>query len=160
LRAIARLIKADLGTRIYYTLQPGYDTHSAQLRTHGILLDELSGSLQVFLNDLAGSKLDDRVAVLVFSEFGRTVAENGSAGTDHGTSGPLFLAGGGVQGGLFGKTPSLTDLDPSHGDLRTALDFRQIYASVLEDWLALPSSDSLGGSFAKLSLFRASRNRS
>jgi uncharacterized protein (DUF1501 family) len=154
LRLIARLLKAGMDTRIYYTLQPGYDTHSAQLFAHGNLLFELAGALKAFLDDLAAARLADRVAVLLFSEFGRTVAENGSAGTDHGTAGPVFLAGPGVKGGLVGATPSLVDLDPGHGDLRRSLDFRQVYATVLEHWLGLPASDALGGTFERLPLFR------
>jgi uncharacterized protein (DUF1501 family) len=154
LQLIARLLKAGFGTRIYYTLQPGYDTHSAQLQTHGQLLFELAGALKAFLDDLAAAKLADRVAVLMFSEFGRTVDENGSAGTDHGTSGPVFLAGSGVKPGLVGTTPSLLDLDPKHGDLKVGIDFRQVYAAVLEDWLNLPSPSALGGTFQKLPLLR------
>src|SRR5262249_24125468 len=118
LRLIARLLKVGLDTRVFYTLQSGYDTHPAQLFTHSNLLFELAGALKAFLDDLAAAKLADRVVVLLFSEFGRTVSENGSAGTDHGTAGPVFLAGAGVQGGLVGATPSLLDLDPEHGDLR------------------------------------------
>src|SRR4029077_18959726 len=132
---IARLLKVGFGTRIYYTLQPGYDTHSAQLQSHGQLLFELAGALKAFLDDLAAAKLADRVTVLMFSEFGRTVSENGSAGTDHGTSGPVFLAGPAVKAGLVGTTPSLLDLDPRHGDLRVGIDFRPVYAAVLDDWL-------------------------
>jgi uncharacterized protein (DUF1501 family) len=139
LRLVARLIKAGFGTRVYYTIQGGYDTHYSQMGIHEQLLAELGGALQAFLDDLATAKLADRVAVLVFSEFGRTVQENGSAGTDHGTAGPVFLAGAGVQSGLVGKTPSLTDLDPKHGDLKVGIDFRQVYASVLQDWLGLPA---------------------
>ncbi len=153
LQLIARLLKAGFGTRIYYTLQPGYDTHSAQIQTHGQLLFELAGALKAFLDDLAASKLADRVAVLMFSEFGRTVSENGSAGTDHGTAGPVFLAGPGVKAGLVGTMPSLLDLDPKHGDLRIGIDFRQVYAAVLEGWLNLPSQLALGGTFQKPPLF-------
>src|SRR5205823_10023749 len=102
LRLIARLLKTGLDTRVFYTLQSGYDTHSAQLFTHSNLLFDLANSLKAFLDDLAAAKLADRVAVLLFSEFGRTVHENGSGGTDHGTAGPVFLAGAGVRGGLVG----------------------------------------------------------
>jgi uncharacterized protein (DUF1501 family) len=154
LRLIARLVKGGIGTRVFYTCQSGYDTHFAQLVTHGNLLLELSGALKAFLDDLAGAKLADRVAVLLFSEFGRTVRENGSAGTDHGTAGPVFLAGPAVRGGLVGATPSLLDLDPQDGDLKTGIDFRRIYATVLEDWLELPSKDALGGTHEPLPLFR------
>jgi len=154
LRLIARLLKGGLATRVFYTLQPGYDTHYAQLFTHSNLLLELSGALKAFLDDLAAAKLADRVVVLLFSEFGRTVSENGSAGTDHGTSGPVFLAGPIVKGGLVGTTPSLLDLDLKHGDLKTGIDFRQIYATVLDDWLGLPAKVALGGDFKGLSLLR------
>ena len=92
--------------------------------------------------------------MLLFSEFGRTVIENGSSGTDHGTSGPVFLAGPSVKGGLVGATPSLLDLDPKHGDLKTVIDFRRIYATILEDWLSLPAKAALGGNFERLPLFR------
>jgi uncharacterized protein (DUF1501 family) len=154
LEMIARLLKANFGTRVYYTQQGSYDTHSSQLQTHSQLLFELATALKAFLDDLTASKLADRVAVLMFSEFGRTVSENGSAGTDHGTSGPVFLAGVGVKGGLVSKTPSLLDLDPKVGDLRSAVDFRRVYATVLEDWLRLPAKDALAGTFERLRLFR------
>jgi uncharacterized protein (DUF1501 family) len=154
LQLVARLLKVGLGTRVYYTLQPGYDTHSSQLFTHANLLFEFAGAVKAFLDDLAASKVADRVAVLCFSEFGRTVKENGSAGTDHGTAGPVFLAGAPVKGGLAGATPSLLDLDPQFGDLRRSLDFRRVYATILEEWLGLPAKAALGGSFDRLPLFR------
>jgi uncharacterized protein (DUF1501 family) len=154
LRLIARLLKVGYGARVYYTLQPGYDTHSAQLPKHSQLLFELATALKAFLDDLTASRLADRVVVLMFSEFGRTVRENGSAGTDHGTSGPVFLAGPGVKAGLVGTTPSLVDLDPTHGDLKVGIDFRRVYATVLEEWLGLPAQTALGGEFERLPLFR------
>ena len=152
---MAGLIKGGVGTRVYYARQPGYDTHAAQLGPHANLLRELSGALKAFLDDLAAAKLEERVTVLAFSEFGRTVKENGSAGTDHGTAGPLFLAGPHVKGGLVGTTPKLLDPDPKHGDLRVGLDFRRVYAAVLQDWLGLPAKDTLGAAFEPLPLFRA-----
>ena len=155
LQMIARLIKVGFGTRVYYTLQGGYDTHSAQLNTHSQLLFELATASKAFLDDLAAAKLADRVALLMFSEFGRTVSENGSSGTDHGTSGPVFLAGPAVKPGLAGTMPSLVDLDPKVGDLRTSVDFRRVYASVLNDWLGLPAKAALGGDFERLPLFRS-----
>jgi uncharacterized protein (DUF1501 family) len=91
---------------------------------------------------------------MAFSEFGRTVAENGSAGTDHGTAGPVFVVGPKLTGPLVGATPSLTDLDPKHGDLRVGLDFRRVYATLLDDWLGLPAEAALGQKFERLSLFR------
>jgi uncharacterized protein (DUF1501 family) len=155
LQLIARLLKVGLDTRVYYTLQGGYDTHSAQVFAHSNLLLDLSAAVKAFLDDLAAARLADRVVVLLFSEFGRTVRENGSGGTDHGTAGPVFLAGPGVQSGLVGATPSLLDLDPKDGDLRRSLDFRQVYATVLEDWLGLPAKEALGGKFERLPLLRS-----
>lgn len=151
LSMVARLIEADLPTRVYYVVQPGYDTHSAQLSTHAELLRELSRSLKAFLDDLAASKVAERVAVLTFSEFGRRVAENASAGTDHGTAGPVFLAGARVGAGLVGAPPSLTGLDD--GDLKMAIDFRRLYAGVLRDWLSIDPGAVLGASFEPLPLF-------
>ena len=117
---IVRLLKV-LDAHVFYTLQSGYDTHSAQLFAHSNLLFELSGALKAFLDDLAAARLADRVVVLLFSEFGRTVSENGSGGMGHGTAGPVFLAGSGVKGGLVGTTPSLLDLDAEDGDLQRSL---------------------------------------
>jgi uncharacterized protein (DUF1501 family) len=153
LRLIARLLKAGCETRVFYTGQGGYDTHSNQLPEHAALLNDLGTALRVFLDDLKAAKLADRVAVLVFSEFGRRVAENASKGTDHGTSGPVFLAGPAVQAGLLGTTPSLLDLE--NGDLKVGVDFRRIYATVLEEWLGLDAKASLGGAFERLPLFRS-----
>jgi uncharacterized protein (DUF1501 family) len=156
---IASALKAELGTRIFYTNQSrtgvtpgGYDTHATQLPAHALLLSELGGALRAFLDDLAAAKIAERVAVLIFSEFGRRVAENGSGGTDHGTAGPVFLAGAGLKGRLFGEQPSLLDLD--NGNLKMTTDFRQVYADILEDWLDLPAKTALGGKFKKLELFR------
>jgi uncharacterized protein (DUF1501 family) len=152
LRLIARLLKAGFGTRVCYAVQRGYDTHSVQLPEHARLLGELGGAVRAFLDDLKAAGLAERVAVLAFSEFGRRVAENGSAGTDHGTAGSVFLAGPAVRPGLVGAAPSLLDLED--GDLKVGLDFRRVYASVLEDWLGRPSRPALGGDFERLPLFR------
>jgi uncharacterized protein (DUF1501 family) len=153
LRVIARLIKGGGGTRVYYTSQGSYDTHYVQLTIHADLLGELSGALKAFLDDLAAARLAERVLVLCFSEFGRRVAENGSQGTDHGTAGPVFLAGPKVKPGPVGETPRLLEL--VDGDLKMGIDFRRVYAGVLEDWLGLPSKLALGAEFAKLTLFRS-----
>src|SRR5262249_18741685 len=152
---MARLIKGGIGTRVYYARQPGYDTHATQLGPHAVLLRELSAAVKAFLDDLAAAKLAERMTVLVFSEFGRTVKENGSAGTDRGTAGPVFLVGPSVKSGLVGAMPKLLDPDPKHGDLRVSTDFRRVYATVLEDWLGLPAKAALAGSFERLPLFRA-----
>jgi uncharacterized protein (DUF1501 family) len=154
LRLVAGLIKLDFGARVYYAIQPFYDTHTSQLPRHAELLAQLSASVVAFLDDLKAAGLADRVAVLCFSEFGRRVAENASdGGTDHGTAGPVFLVGPKVRGGLFGTTPRLTDLD-SNGDLKTGIDFRRVYATVLEDWLGLSARQALGAAYERLALFR------
>jgi uncharacterized protein (DUF1501 family) len=153
LQTVARLLKAGLGARVFYTIQSGYDTHAGQSNTHYSLFFELGGALKAFLDDLASAKLADRVVVMGFSEFGRRVAENGSAGTDHGTAGLVFLAGGGVRPGVHGKVPSLTDL--VDGDPKFTTDFRRVYAEVLDQWLGLPSRPVLGPGFEPLPLFRA-----
>ncbi len=153
LRLAARLIKLDGGTKVYYVSQSGYDTHSTQANRHRQLLGEFSGALSAFLEDLRDSRLEERVVVMAFSEFGRRVQENGSAGTDHGAAGPVFLAGRGIHGGIIGDHPSLTDLDA--GDLKTSIDFRQIYATLLDQWLNIPSEDVLGDSFDRLELVKS-----
>ena len=145
LELIGRLIKADIGTSVYYVSQSGYDTHAVQLPTHESLISELSQGINAFLDDLKAAALDDRVVVLCFSEFGRPVTENASLGTDHGTSGPVFIAGSKVKPGLYGKTPSLTDLDGN--DLKMSLDFRQVYATLLQHWLNVSTQPVLGGTF-------------
>ncbi len=152
LKTVSQLLKADLPARVFYTVQSGYDTHAGQSNTHYGLLNELSGAIKAFLDDLAAAKLAERVAVLCFSEFGRRVAENSSAGTDHGTAGLVFLAGPKVRAGLHGSVPSLTDL--VDGDPKISTDFRRVYASVLEDWLGLPSRSALGTKFEPMPLFR------
>jgi uncharacterized protein (DUF1501 family) len=151
LKTVSQLLKADLPARVFYTVQSGYDTHAGQSNTHFVLLNELSGAIKAFLDDLAAAKLAERVTVLCFSEFGRRVAENSSAGTDHGTAGLVFLAGPKVHAGVHGSVPSLTDL--VDGDPKISTDFRRVYAAVLEDWLGLPSRSSLGTKFEPMSLF-------
>jgi uncharacterized protein (DUF1501 family) len=152
LQLIARLLKTGFAARAYYTSQGGYDTHAAQLQTHANLLREMGGALRAFLDDLGAARLAERVAVLVFSEFGRQVRENGSAGTDHGTAAPVLLAGGGVKSGLVGTAPNLLDLVGNAPKM--TMDFRRVYATVLEDWLGVTSKDALGGAFERLPLFR------
>ena len=117
------MIKAGLSTSIYYTHLDGFDTHSGQLQQHANLLRELGTSLKAFLDDLEKSGESERVVVLVFSEFGRRLGENGSGGTDHGTAAPVFLLGQPVKAGLHGPYPDLTRLED--GDPIHAVDFRR-----------------------------------
>ena len=137
LRLVSRLLKADVGARVFYTRQSGYDTHAQQLFTHSNLLGEFAGAVAAFFADLKDTKLAERVTLLAFSEFGRTIKENGSAGTDHGTTGVMFVAGPCVKGGVIGTMPSLTDLDGDEPKMTT--DFRSVYAAALQDWLAVPT---------------------
>ncbi|MCA9125670.1 MAG: DUF1501 domain-containing protein [Planctomycetales bacterium] len=133
LSLVSRLIKAESGARVYYTTLPGFDTHAVQAGNHSNLLRDFSTALTAFMDDMLESKLDDRIAVLAFSEFGRRVEENASAGTDHGTAGPVFLAGNALASRTHGILPSLTDLQD--GDLKHNIDFRSIYAAIAANWL-------------------------
>ncbi len=153
LSTVGRLIEAGLSTRVYYVELDGFDTHSQQAEAHRGLLEQWSGALGAFLQDLAGiGRLDDTI-VVSFSEFGRRVAENASEGTDHGAAAPLFLAGGRVAPGVHGAMPSLTDLDD--GDQKFHTDFRRVYATLLEEWLGWDASAALGRRFETLPLIRA-----
>jgi uncharacterized protein (DUF1501 family) len=153
LQLIAQLIRAGLHTSIYYTQLNGFDTHTSQLGTHAALLREVGASLRAFLEDLGRGGDAGRVLVLVFSEFGRRLRENASAGTDHGTAGPVFLLGPAVRPGLHGPYPNLQDLDEG-GDPRHAIDFRRIYAAVLDQWLGCPAATVLGERFAHVPVLR------
>ena len=152
-QTVAQLIDADLGTNIAYVTLGGFDTHAGQEDEHGPLLANVAAALNAFLDDLAAQGRLDQVAVMAFSEFGRRAGENGSGGTDHGKAGPVFLFGEGVNGGLYGDPPDLRNLDD--GDLRYSVDFRSVYATVLEEWLGSESAPVLFGEFETLPLFRA-----
>jgi uncharacterized protein (DUF1501 family) len=153
LRLIAQLVTAGMSTPIYYTHLDGFDTHAGQLTQHANLLRELGQSLKAFLDDLEKSGESQRVLVLVFSEFGRRLHENGSAGTDHGTAAPVFLLGQPVKAGLHGAYPDLGHLED--GDPVHTVDFRRVYATVLDQWLGVSHRDVLGTSFAAIPMLRA-----
>jgi uncharacterized protein (DUF1501 family) len=150
LKLVARLIGGGLPTRIYYVSQGGYDTHTNQAATHQRLLGELGGAVQAFCADLKTQGNLDRVLVMTFSEFGRRVEQNASSGTDHGAAAPLFLAGNALKAGLAGRPPSLAPQDLLRGDLQFTVDFRSVYATVLERWLQTRSIPILGRSFPLL----------
>jgi uncharacterized protein (DUF1501 family) len=152
LELAAQIIKADFGTRIFYTSLDGFDTHANQLGTHAALLTELSDSIAAFHDDLAAAGQGDRVALFTFSEFGRRVQENASAGTDHGAAAPVFLVGPVAKAGLVGAHPSLDDLDD--GDLKFHTDFRRVYATLAGDWLGSPTDAVVGPGFERLPLLR------
>ncbi|MDZ7361401.1 MAG: DUF1501 domain-containing protein [candidate division KSB1 bacterium] len=153
LQIVARMIAGGLSTRVYIVSIRGFDTHAGQLGVHQALLDEMATSITAFYQDLAALGVADRVVGLCFSEFGRRVKENASLGTDHGTSAPIFMFGKPIVGGIHGNQPSLTDLE--NGDLKMVFDYRQIYASVLEQWLLGDSAKILGGSFNTLPLINS-----
>lgn len=136
LNLVARLIAGGMPTRVYYVSQGGYDTHSNQEGTHAQLMEDLGASLAAFTADLKAQGNFDRVLTMTFSEFGRRVAENASRGTDHGAAAPMFLLGGKVQPGFHGEAPSLETLNK--GDLIHTVDFRNVYATILEKWLQSP----------------------
>ena len=156
LKTVAELIAADVGIRIFFTELGGggiggFDNHAIQRDNHAALLGHLSASLAAFATDLSARKCLDRVALMTFSEFGRTLTENGRKGTGHGNAAPCFLMGSKVRAGLIGKHPPLTDLDNDAPRFHT--DFRRLYATVLTGWLGLDSKPVLGADFKPLDLF-------
>jgi uncharacterized protein (DUF1501 family) len=153
-RLIAQLIRAGFASSMYYTEIDGFDTHSRQLIRHENVLREVGDALRAFIANVNRNIPSRPVLVLVFSEFGRRLAENASQGTDHGTAAPMFLAGSGVAAGVHGPYPDLEHLvddDPVFG-----VDFRQVYATVLEKWLGLPSAPILGRRFESLDVLERS----
>jgi uncharacterized protein (DUF1501 family) len=158
LRTISQLIRAETGIRIFFAGFGGggiggFDSHANQRDNHSALLRHLSKSVAAFIDDLKREQLLDRVVLMTFSEFGRTVQENGRKGTGHGSAAPMFLAGGKLKGGLVGEHPSLTELDS--GGPKHHTDFRRVYATMLESWLGFDSRAALGAGFDPLDVFEA-----
>jgi uncharacterized protein (DUF1501 family) len=154
LRRVAALINADMPTRLYYVSYQGnsFDTHVHQADPHARLLTYTADAVRGFVQDLTRIGRVDDVAIMMFTEFGRRVEENASLGTDHGTATPMFVIGSGVEGGLHGRHPSLTDLDD--GNLKMTTDFRRVYATMIREWLGYKDPESiLKGSFESLPLF-------
>lgn len=143
LKLVAKLIAAEVPTRVFYVSLGGFDHHANQGNSHALLLQELSEGLASFVTDLQGLGCLDRTLVMTFSEFGRRVAENRNQGTDHGTASLMFMAGGNLKPGLHGQQPNL-DVLTSNGDLLHHVDFRSIYATVLADWLGGNPVEILG----------------
>ncbi|HEV2390950.1 MAG TPA: DUF1501 domain-containing protein [Verrucomicrobiae bacterium] len=150
LKLTAKLIGGGLQARVFYLSQGGYDTHTNQVATQNRLLQDLGDSVRAFVDDMEKQGNLSRVLVMTFSEFGRRVAENASGGTDHGAAAPLFMIGKKLQAGLLGTFPSLAPGDLFQGDIRYTVDFRSVYASVLENWLKTPSVPILGRQFPLL----------
>ncbi len=155
LRDVARIHLSGLGTRIFYTQHGGYDTHANELAGHPKLMTDVSGAISDFLDDLEEHGASDNVTVFAFTEFGRRMRDNGS-GTDHGTGGGAFIYGKNVQGGLYGQYPSLDPADWEHGeDLKHHIDFRGIYATLLEQVLDVEARPIVKGEYEQISPFRA-----
>jgi uncharacterized protein (DUF1501 family) len=144
-----QLVGARLGSRVLYATQGGYDTHAGQSRSHPALLRELAQGLAAFHAQLEAQGDGGRVVTLVFSEFGRRIEENASAGTDHGAGNPLLLLGRPVRGGVVGEPPDLSG--ERDADVPVTLDFRRGYVSLL-DWLGLDAAAAVPGAFAPLPL--------
>jgi uncharacterized protein (DUF1501 family) len=132
----------------------GFDTHTTQAETHAGLLGEMSNAIGQFFNQMKQTGHASRVVLLTYSEFGRRVRENGSKGTDHGAASHLFVAGPSVKAGLIGTYPRLDDL--SDGDMKFGIDFRRVYATLLDGWLGCSSKDVLGETFAHVPLLSRS----
>lgn len=151
LQMVSAMIRAGLGTRVYYVSMGGFDTHAGQGSTNGShanLLRQFGDALRAFYTDLKRHESDGRVLTMCFSEFGRRVGQNASGGTDHGTAAPMFLLGPMVRRGVIGDHPSLRDLDG--GDLKHTLDFRSVYAGILEQWLSADSQAILKARYRAL----------
>ena len=156
LQRVAALIAAGMKTRLYYVSYQGnaFDTHVQQGDVHSRLLMYTADAVRAFLDDVARLGRADDVAVMMFTEFGRRVEENGSLGTDHGTATPMFLFGARdrIKGGLYGQPPSLTNLDD--GNLKMTTDFRRVYATTIKEWLGYDDTDAiLKGRFDALGAF-------
>jgi uncharacterized protein (DUF1501 family) len=154
LQTVAKLIEGGLPTHVYNVAYGGFDTHANQTGQHQNLMSGFGDSLAAFMKDIKARGIEDRVMILCFSEFGRRPQENASGGTDHGTAGPMFLIGNAAKAGLHGKYPSLTDLDDNR-DLKYSVDFRAVYAEVLNKWFHADASALLGRKFNGLDLINA-----
>jgi len=150
-RQIAQIVGTSPQTRVIYFSAGGFDTHARQKESHQALMQGLGDGLLAFQRELEALGKANKVMTLVFSEFGRRTYENASLGTDHGAAAPMFLVGGQVKGGLYGPLPDLENL--SDGDLKFAIDFRQVYATALDDWLGGESAAVLDGKFDHLPVF-------
>lgn len=154
LQRVAALIASGMPTRLFYVTYSGnaFDTHVQQADLHSRLLMYTADAVRGFMDDLERIGRADQVAVMIFTEFGRRVEENGSLGTDHGTATPMFIVGKGVKGGFYGSHPSLTDLDD--GNMKMTTDFRSVYATMIKEWLGYDETQAvLKGAYRPLGIF-------
>ena len=148
LKSIAQIHLANLGTRIFYCDLGSFDTHASQLDTHANLWSSASNAIRDFFDDLREHDAANNVVMLLFSEFGRRVYDNG-AGTDHGAGGACLVIGDNVKGGEYGEYPSMKENDLYQGDLVPSIDFRSVYTTISEDWMNLDPIPIVGGNFEK-----------
>ena len=148
LKGIAQVHLADLGTRVFYAQLPGFDTHGAQIATQSGLLSNLANSVTDFFNDLREHDASENVVMMIFTEFGRRIRDNGN-GTDHGSGGGAFLVGDRVKGGMYAEYPSLDPAEHLSGDLKFNNDFRSLYSTILDDWFGFEPAPIVNGSFEK-----------
>ena len=146
LKNVSQVMCADLGTRVYYAIHPGFDTHGNELQAHAILWQDVSTAISDFTDDLTEHGLEKDTVILVFSEFGRRVKDNGT-GCDHGSGGVAFVIGDPVKGGFYGEYPSLQEKDQLEGDLHFSNDFRSTYSTILGKWLGLDPDPIVNGKF-------------
>jgi uncharacterized protein (DUF1501 family) len=156
LQAVAGAMNRQIGTKVFWVQTGGYDTHAQQGTNAGAyvnLMNTLDGGLKAFHDDLSGQGLLNNTVILIYTEFGRRISENGSQGTDHGAGGNMMVLGGLVRGGLYGTAPNL-NMDPanptlenSNGDVRFQTDFRAVYAQILDNWLGSNSVAVLGADY-------------
>ena len=153
LRDAAQVMFGDIGTRIFYTIQGSYDTHAGEVPMHAKLIGEMSNAVGDFWDDVEEHGYENDTAIVIFSEFGRRIKDNGS-GTDHGSGGLAFVIGGGVKGGLYGDFPSLAPEDQLEGDMHFNNDFRGAYTTLLEDWMGVDAKPIVNGTFEKLDFIK------
>lgn len=153
LRDISQVMLADLGTRVFYTQHGGYDTHAGELENHARLWNDLSTAISDFLADLDEHDRGDDAVVMIFSEFGRRIKDNGS-GTDHGSGGVAFILGNSVKGGLYGEYPSLDPGEQVEGDMCFNNDFRGTYATLLDQWMGIDPYTILNDHYEQFDLIR------
>ena len=147
-KSIAQVHFANLGSRIFYCDHSGFDTHANQTGVHATLWNDVSQAIEAFFADLKEHDATEQVLMLLFTEFGRRVRDNGS-GTDHGAGGAAFVLGDAVKGGQYSEYPSRKPGDLTQGDLAPTIDFRGLYATILEDWLHVDAKPIVKGSFEK-----------
>jgi len=148
LRDVAGILNGNIGSRIFSVELTGFDTHADEFQRRRILMRQLDAGLGAFLEDMRRTEAGRKLVVMVFSEFGRRVVENGARGTDHGTAAPMIVAGAAVKGGLYGAHPSLTDLEDD--ELRHTTDFRSVYGTLISKWFGADATAVLGAEYPTL----------